>query len=409
MKKSVFPNTIEVASYSYISQTIVFNDITRDSLDRCIKSPFDHKNISNYKTVTHEITHYLDNIATLVGNKILIQSINALNVISCDSLDEKEFWRFITLRNTIRKTTFDNYYKKINVKVQTTTRPEDWKYRNTLGCRFDIDGQIDELKPIIFCNFVCNGKDVARIPFSVEALFEINAMANEVYLHNRYLFSHGEDFQTVEKNTFLKSTYDWVYNKELLTYSVAAHIVAPIVETGELVEIFMLAKTISTMSLNLPSTLYQNLKVPEYFQAISIERLRGFIENYDPNFAFVCLVQNYIESGISFTEFNNTTLIDDLLSASNLPPLEVIGLMVSQEMNEISGGVSEGNYTEMYNNHMELSESILEERGIYGYFDEKFFSKFNLNYFLIICEDEVCDQNVPVTHHDRVAVMKNIY
>lgn len=405
--KAVFPNTKELASYSYLSQTIVFNEITRDGLNECIESPFDHNHIDNFKTLTHEITHYLDNITTLVGIKILQQSINALNVISQRELDEREFWKFITLRNTISKTKYDSYYKKLNTTVQTTRRAEDWAYRNTLGCRFDVNGRIDEGKPIIFCNFKCNDFEVARIPFSVEALFEINAMANEVYLHNRYLHSHDEDFQIVERSTFINSTYEWIYNKELLTYSVAAHLVAPIVTSGELVEIFLLAKLISTLSLNLPSSLYDHIKIPEYFRTTSHDRIRGFIENHDPNFTFICLVQNYIESGIMFTDFNYTTLINDLLSSSNLPPLEVIGLLVKDEMNTLRTEISDGNYTDILNNHMELAEDVLEERGIYGFFDEEFFSKFNINYFLTICEDEIVDQNFPVNHHDRVSIYED--
>ncbi len=402
--KAVFPSTNELASYSYLSQTIVLNEIARNSLNECVKNPFDHNNIGNFKTISHEITHYLDNITTLVGKKILKDAINALNIISQERLDVGEFWRFITLRNTIRRTTYDNYYKKLNLSVQTTSRPEDWSYRNTIGCRFDVDGRIDEGKPIIFCNFNCNEVNVARVPFSIEALFEINAMANEVYLHNRYLYSHDLDFQTIEKITFLNSTYDWIYNKELLTYSVAAHIVAPIVDSRELVEIFLLAKLISTLSLNLPSALYKQIRWPEYFRETSIERIRGFIDSNDPNFAFVCLVQNYIESEMVYTDFNYTTLIDEILTASKLPHLNMIRFLVKAEMSDIRTEVTDGYYSDIYNNHTELADRILERRDIYGFFDENFFSDFNIDSFLTICEDEVMDQEFPINHHERVSV-----
>lgn len=122
----------------------------------------------------------------------------------------------------------------------------------------------------------------------------------------------------VEMAAFRREFEGLIYNHELIEYNAAAHTLAIIAGSKDLVLTYRLAASLSFIALNMDDQDFRRIKVPERFKIFG-RRNRVLLENHDRGFAFICMVFN----GGAFDGDENA-YISNCLRESNLDSAEAI-------------------------------------------------------------------------------------
>jgi hypothetical protein len=86
--------------------------------------------------------------------------------------------------------------------------------------------------------FKHRGTPFARVPFSIESLWETNAMWAEVNYHFELARQLEEEEMVVEANVMQKKYEEYLYNPKLFVYSVAAHLTSSFANIGDIYNAF---------------------------------------------------------------------------------------------------------------------------------------------------------------------------
>ncbi len=179
-----FPNLITAASYDPF-----FLYVSLDSVSSAEYEALDFSTINdeNYKLVSliwHELTHWIDHVGTLWGQKNLVSLFNAMNAWA--NKDETEFWRMKIYDNLSNADDFAEYYSEVYMYHRGGYH-NLWKYEHTCGIRFDCDGKPVKNKPIFFTKFATlKGEKISRVPVSVASILETNAIYAEFIIKGTY-------------------------------------------------------------------------------------------------------------------------------------------------------------------------------------------------------------------------------
>lgn len=410
MKKySIFPNLSTIASYNTMSQTIELSDINRSDLEQFISNPITLDTVEKFCTLSHEINHYFDNISTLRGVNMLASLFNAYNSIHRDTQTEDNMWRVVNYNRHIRGMKFEDYYKVVEKEVIDPDY-RSWSFMQTIGSRYNYEGIPNVNKPIIFNRFYYKNEYVARMPISIESLWESNSIAIELELKSKLINILIDPVEKlIEENRFIKDVKEWVYDTEMLIYSNIAHLVAKdLIITGNIMETFIFTKKLSSLCLNLPDKYYSKIRIPNFIKMnIHHKHIEAFINNRDIAFMYMCLLHN-IKETIFLEEMSGTSEIDDLiLYSSSLPDAVTIQNEVRREIENIGNKVVDGYYKKNFEEVLERGTNIFSQRGLFNKFD---YSKLNIDDIQdlpIICADEVCNDDTPIIKwHSEVSVLE---
>ena len=156
--------------------------ITLDSVSEAQFKTIDLRRLSadNYRfcsLIQHELTHWIDNIATLWGQRNLKMLFNRLNALAMG--DEKEFWRIKEMDNLTSADSSNDYYTETYNHLNGSFK-EPCKLTYTTGIRYDAFGKLTEENPILFAKFdTLDDIKVKRVLVSIASILETNAIYEE--------------------------------------------------------------------------------------------------------------------------------------------------------------------------------------------------------------------------------------
>lgn len=180
------------------------------------------------------------------------------------SNDPEQFWPIIDYLRAVEADYFTTYYQTIGLRKPSDGCTHPWIWQLTAGKRFNADGRLASDRPIFFTKFQWpEGSEASRVPFSVSALLEARAMAAELSTHIFAASKLPEDDALIEAAFATKQQIIRLYDPELGVYSAGAHLVGNVVGFADAVLAFNLASQLAHVCLDLPSTFYEKLVVPD--------------------------------------------------------------------------------------------------------------------------------------------------
>lgn len=262
-----------LGSYDFWTSIITLDALTKNDLSTI--NPFE--SIDTHSTITqnqysslskilplagHEYTHFIDSTSTLWGMRHLklMNNAYATGPTGLRPQDEQNFFRAKAFYDHIKKLRLPMYYSTINTSTRHT---HPWKYQISIGKTFSHTGKISD-NPVLFTKFQSTDNDevLSRSPFSMVALLETSAMAQEFYLKNKLIEKTETDFRQIEQREFKRQATKYLYNQEITEYSVCAHLIANYQKNNNFIDVFLMASLLTRIILNLPQVAYKKFMRP---------------------------------------------------------------------------------------------------------------------------------------------------
>jgi hypothetical protein len=323
-----FPNIDVLGKYEFLSQTVCANSLEMKHIENLINNPDDIElKRKIFGIFIHEITHWLDHTSTLWGQKFLIDIFNAFNAKENENIDE--LWRIQKLFSDLSRMQFADYYTVDGSAAKKPWNKKPWEYQFGCGLQFDRDGKISETHPFLFTKFSTSDNElIKRVPLSIISLLETNAVASELQLEIALLSLLKQEEFFIE-NKLIEQTYlKRLYNPELTVYSVATHCLANLAKIPD-ANAYFLSSALSTLCLNLPSQVFQLLKIPADVQEILGDRAKHMLNLQDRGFAFF-LIANYAPKD-NYSDI--LSWLESAVTSAGLPPIKQLEELALQEMN----------------------------------------------------------------------------
>lgn len=322
-----------------------FNNLTKKHLDLLLKEinshSYDYITINSGKLIVHEVTHFFDHHATLSGQHLLLKVFNALNEYEHfnknDECKRKYFPYIMDFLTSFAKWKQSQHSSVYNTKAYTK-HYQDWKFAfETVHAREVFDHSATE--KILIVTFENLGTAFAKVPFTVESLWETSAMWSEIEYHYDRVRLLDEEQGIVEISNIDAHYKAYLYNPDLFVYSIAAHLTSSFCNLGDIFHAFKLSKAISSISLNLPLKYYKKIKKTKgtLFKGI-VNDLLNSNKNLTPTTVFLALLENLVESNIDILKLVDKEILDvnAILTASDLPNRKSIEGEILKEMNNLS-------------------------------------------------------------------------
>ncbi|MCT6816260.1 MAG: hypothetical protein M3043_07610 [Lysinibacillus fusiformis] len=360
-----FPNTTDLAAYHLTGQTLYFNTLSKLHFEELIqqfkKNKFEVSTMKSASLIVHEAAHYFDNLATLSGQQILLKNYNALN-----ELNSANNSSLIDYYNTLSYWKHLHYMPKKLRKINDSDNRK-WSYNIDSGIALDAFGNFTGqvfLRSIFKYDkqFLCN------VPFSIEALWETNAMWAEIAYQVLTLIScDDESTKIVGISELHRDLKKYIYNSELLVYSSAAHFVSSFLNYSDIYKAFIVSKALATISLNLPLKYYSKIKPTNQtiFREIPAAILK-FDKSLNPTVIYLILLENLVNSKVDFWLNGDQIDINKILKASNLPNKVILNQEIIKEMDNLNVKDPNGDYSELYNQNKEKGIFLFSKFGIEG-------------------------------------------
>ena len=349
------PNYSVAGSYCFFSQCIFLNSVENSDLLKATNLELDVD--ENYEALlkffpllNHEAKHWYDAHSTLWGLKLL------RSIYSCRSdLFEAEksgigtqlpnFYKQMELRDSIEYIKLPKYYSTKNAQANTV---KPWRYDYSTGILFSKHGKQTD-RPIFFTRFEnYEGQLIARVPFTLCALLEASAVAQELNAKVRIISLITDPVsKKIESNNLLKDSINELYNENLVEYSVVVHKVANSFEIKDVIEAYNIAARMTRLILNLSNDVMA-LFDPEKLLS---EKFLPFFDSYrcaikyrDHGAIFSFLIDalycKYQVMGIQVRNDNLEELLDKLFSSYIGLSLEDVFSKSIDEVEEVCSPVS---------------------------------------------------------------------
>ncbi|WP_350473756.1 hypothetical protein [Psychrobacillus psychrotolerans] len=258
-------------------------------------------------------------------------------------------------------------YSEIFKTKAHTIHYQDWKFEfGTLNARELLDHSTTE--KILTVTFKNLGTDFAKVPFTIESLWETSAMWSEIEYHLDRVSLLDEDQRVVELSSIQAHYEAYLYNPNLFVYSTAAHLTSSFCNLGAILHAFKLSKVISSISLNLPLKFYKKIKKTKgtLFKGI-VNDLLNSNKDLTPTTVFLALLENLVESDIDILKLIDKKVLDVnvILTASCLPNRKAIEAEILKELNNLSLNIF-GSDSNLYNFHKKQGIGLFKLSGIEG-------------------------------------------
>lgn len=354
---NVFPNLSTIASYNPLGQYITLNNYTKESFSKLGEANKDSKSAKNFSIYFHEMQHWLDHYVTLWGVKNLILTYNAFNAKT--SNDEYQFKHIRTLWLEFKKEGYKDYYG-VTINHIAGSFKTKWRWEYSAGYRYNVMGEIDSSKPILFIKFSSfDKKPVARVPVSVLTLLETKAMYVEITIRLSYISTLPVGQKEVEFAEFMREVEKWLYNPDFCLYNAAAHITSTIFQNEDIAQTFRASSMMSSIALNFPHSLRNKIKIPSGTKEWE-NRPESLLENHDLGFIFWCLNRNAAEAGLTLEKIT----VDEILKASGIESVGILESEISNELTQLSDTIISGIFTGASMNTIDRIRSFIKDHGI---------------------------------------------
>jgi len=245
-------------------------------------------------TITHELTHWFDLVATVWGQEYIVDLFDAYEAAfnHRQGAAEYEWWKVIRLLDRDRRTMGLRYYKVVNSREQEHGLRNPWGLSYSVGREFDAAGRVNDAAPIFFARFShsVSKELIARVPLSVGALLEVRAVHFEK-VDEFAVLGLNADEETRRVDQGLKG-HEWertFYDPELVDYTVAAHVLSSNSGTSEPITTYRLATALAGICLNLTSQNFSKILIPSQLGFIDQSIGKAFLHAENRGFAFACL------------------------------------------------------------------------------------------------------------------------
>lgn len=376
-----FANVEVVAEYRIMSQTINLNDLVKRDKDNLLKglsnNEYSLENLKTGKLIAHEGCHFIDHIATLSGMYMLQKVYNAINELEAFNNSPQEKVELVNIKSLLdyfnewKQDKHTQVFKQVDSKF---LKADYWKF-NFKGA--EINYIFDKKKkPILKLQFKMNNEVCAEVPFTIESLWETNAMFVELDYHLLTLLGIKDEGTNLVETSLYNNLYKkYLYTPELFTYSVAAHLTSSFANLGVADDAFKLSKILSDISLNLPFECYKSIKKTRgtLFNGLVNEFLEE-IDELHPPVVFMALLENIMESEDFKVEkvlWNELGIdINSILKINNLPDKESLRIMIMKEMESIELATvrSEINQSHLFEFFKKTGIDIFSNIGFKGYY-----------------------------------------
>ena len=321
----IFPNAETIAYYHPLGNFICLNEMDEKQFVEVSRNP--DKYPGHYGTIMHEMQHWIDHISTLWGQKKLLKTFQAFQ--SSVTRDETKMYKMKVLFDNFKEDRLAAYYSENYSNIQGG-KDKRWKYSFSTGIRYDNEGNLDDTKSIIFVKFNSFfDEPISRVPISVASLLETTAMNTEISSLLISILKLDDSEKIIELKLLSDKIILGLYNPELTLYSVAVHTVSNILGISDPIDGYRIASMIATLSLNLPSAVFGDLKIPKNFIEKWGRRTDNLLRQKDRGFAFLCIVKNYYDKYGIYDE--NNFSIDKVLKASNFFEINELERLVNRE------------------------------------------------------------------------------
>ena len=375
------PNYSAAGSYCFISQCIELNNVEQRDLISAVDIS---KTVDeNYEAIlkfapllNHEAKHWYDAHSTLWGLKLL------RNIYSCRS-DHYEaeqegigaqlphYYKQIELLDSIEYIKFPEYYLTRNSKVNTI---QPWKYDYSAGFLFSKYGKQSD-RNIFFTRFSnAKGELIARVPFSLCALLEASAVAQELNAKVRVI-SLIEDpvAHKIENDKLLKITIEELYDENLVEYSIVAHKIANSFKITDAVEAYNIAARATRLILNLTDDVI-NLFNPELLLSkefsVFFEPYKSAVKYIDYGAIFSLIIDSlfceYQSKGVQVSNENLESLLDDLFIKKLGLTLSDIFAKSNDAINLVCSPVDFELEKEHIDKYLKIGKSLHNKFGLIG-------------------------------------------
>lgn len=350
-----------VASYDPATFYIYLEDIAEADLPKIKANPFTTTNVEHIKTLFHEIRHYVDHVATLWGQRLIVEYLKSANIRLQG--DIANFKTIIEYKNQENQLFYANYYTEEYNYIPVDRMDKRWQWTTTSGIKFNAQGVSDETKPIPFVHFKSfDNVPLMRMPISIASLLETNSTSEEIKWHMAYISQLSETERPFHLKYYGNETlFKLLYNQDLALYNVVVHLAANILHINDFIEAFNISSSIATLSLNLPNSLVKNIPIKdEKFKAWG-NRCQSMLDNNEHGFIYFLLLENYAPVYRESKKFN----IAELLHSSNLPDEHTISKQILSEMEMIiAEAYQQPNLKETFIPHLENGRAFFKELGL---------------------------------------------
>lgn len=356
----IFPSVGSIASYNPLGNFIYLDKMSEKQFSEVCENP--DKYPEHYSVILHEMQHWFDHIGTVWGQQKLLKIFKAFHSVLFGK--ESEMYKAKSLHDNFKEDRLASYYSETYEDIQGDANNR-WKYSFSTGLRYDNNGNLDETKSIIFVRFNSSSNElISRVPISVASLLETTATNTEI---SSLLISYSKldsDSKKIQLKILDKKIISDLYNPKLTLYSVAVHAASNILRIKDSITGYSISSKIATLTLNLPSSLFESLKIPPYYNQRWGDRTLNFIKQKDRGFAFLCLVKNYSDNCGAYKETDFT--INKLLTSSNLPDLKKIEKLIQDETIELSKEllIEQNLFLNIVTSKVYTGNQLRNERGI---------------------------------------------
>ncbi len=394
------PNYTTAGSYCFFTQCIELDALEAEDVKSSLFVHLDSEEkiraaLKVAPLLNHEVKHWYDAHTTLWGLKFLSNIYARRNELvkaenEGPSADVRDFNNQMKLKDSVDLIKFPEYYSTV-FSPSNTTRP--WAFETSFGLLFSKDGTPSD-RSICFTRFMNNqGELIARVPFSLCALLEASAVAQELKTKVNLIHLISDPVsRAIEKRKLQDDTFNELYDENLVEYSVIAHKVANTFDVKDAIEAYSIASKLVRFTLNLTDTVIDKL-APEKLLSMDFQLLwdsyKGAIKHKDLGAVFSLLVDalhnHYHSKGNYVTNENVKDLTEDLFHSVVGVTVEEVDKQVKEQISQLKILEDYGNVTEYVFRTLDLGYQLYEDIGIFGEDYLNFYDKYIPEFVLGDC------------------------
>ena len=239
----------------------------------------------------HELRHFDDLVGTVWGQDYLDLLFRAYDATLDGRSAELAYPELLRLFDADRSILFPRYYKYVMGAAPAGSVNDRWRMSYTTGARIRPDGFADESDPILFVRFDKGRVHVARQPLSVGSLLELRAIGAEMGQLACSIARLPAAEALVEERLRSRELLSMIYDPELITYSVGAHVAANALGNEDLASMLDAGFKVAGVALNLTGNSFGRMRHAEGFgNEMGWQRKRAFGMRRDRGYAFASLL-----------------------------------------------------------------------------------------------------------------------
>lgn len=321
-KSSIFPNTTVKGTYDFWSQVIILQSLEEQNIlalqsaaAKGDTSETLHRAKDIFPLICHEYTHWLDNTSTLWGLEMICNVYSSYQTWIIENksgaFNEKEYHLKKSLADKMKLISFPKYYTTLT----TAENCYPWHFTYSMGKLFTKEGRISSY-PLFFTRFSNQkGEQIARQPFSLAAVLETSATAQEFAATSALIVSMAKgDEIFVEQKLFKDEVLNTIYEPELTVYSVAAHHVANSFRITDVLEAYKISTILARFVLNFPDEMFSLIEANSVYGEGNIfsEGFKTALDHKDRGtlffFIIALLSKNYEGQTVKSADFEKMVI-----------------------------------------------------------------------------------------------------